>query len=209
MKRRTLWFLALAMLVASWPAVVGASPPPDDRGWWAEYYANPGLFDSPELTRYEEDINYDWGRGAPAPGLPADHFSVRWTRTTYFNAGTYKFCVTVDDGVRVWVDGHLIIDQWKVQGATTYCANKQLSGGDHRVQMAYFENLQHAVAKLDVRGRPTLSSRTSKPARARSHASIPADAPTASTRRLGRTVLRQQRPVRIADAEPHRRRHPL
>jgi hypothetical protein len=148
MKRSVLWFVALALLIASWPAAVGASPPASDPGWWAEYYANPGLYDSPSLTRHENDINYDWGRGAPAPGLPADYFSVRWTRTVHFDTGTYKFCVTVDDGVRVWVDGHLIIDQWKVQGATTYCASKQLSAGPHTVQMAYFDNTEYAVAKL-------------------------------------------------------------
>jgi hypothetical protein len=148
MKRSTLWFVAVALLIASWPALVGASPPADDPGWWAEYYANPGLYDSPALTRYEGNIDYDWGRGAPAPGLPADHFSVRWTRTTHFNTGAYKICVTVDDGVRVWVDGHLIIDQWKVQGATTYCAGQQLSAGDHTLQMAYFENTESALAKL-------------------------------------------------------------
>jgi hypothetical protein len=72
MKRSTLWFVAVALLIASWPAVVGASPPADDPGWWAEYYANPGLYDSPALTRYEGNIDYDWGRSAPAPGLPAD-----------------------------------------------------------------------------------------------------------------------------------------
>ena len=92
--------------------------------------------------------NRHWGRGAPARALPADPFSVRWTRTTHFDAGNYKFCVTVDDGVQVWVDGQLIIDQWKVQGATMYCASKQLSAGEHRVQMAYFENREYAVARL-------------------------------------------------------------
>lgn len=148
MKRSVLWVVTLALLIASWPAVVGASPPNNDPGWWAEYYANPGLNGKPSITRHESHINYDWGRGAPAPGLPADHFSVRWTRTAHFDTGAYKFCATVDDGVRVWVDGHLIIDQWKVQGATTYCASKQLSAGSHRVQMAYFENMEHAVAKL-------------------------------------------------------------
>jgi hypothetical protein len=89
MKRSVLWFVALALLIASWPAVVGASPPADDPGWWAEYYANPGLYDSPSLTRYESNINYDWGRGAPAAGLPADYFSVRWTRSTHFDTGAY------------------------------------------------------------------------------------------------------------------------
>jgi hypothetical protein len=148
MKRSTLWFVCLALLVAVWPSVAGASPPTKDPGWRAEYYANPGLYDKPSLTRYEEDINHDWGRGAPARELPADRFSVRWTRTAHFDAGSYKFCVTVDDGVRLWVDGHLIIDQWKVQGATTYCATEQLLAGEHRVQMAYFENTEYAVAKL-------------------------------------------------------------
>lgn len=148
MKRSVFWFIALTLLVASWPAVAGASPPADDLGWWAEYYANPGLYDGASLTRYESEINYNWGAGAPAPGLPADYFSVRWTRTTHFSANTYTFCVTIDDGARVWVDGHLIIDQWKLQGAATYCASKYLSDGAHVVQMAYFENTGNAVAKL-------------------------------------------------------------
>jgi hypothetical protein len=148
MKRSMLWFVTLALLVASWPAVAGASPPSDDPGWWAEYYSNPGLYDDPALTRYEREINYDWGRGAPAPGLPTDYFSVRWTRTAYFNAGTYEFCVTVDDGARVWIDGQLIIDQWKVQGVSTYCDSEHLSAGNHTLQMAYFENTEYAVARL-------------------------------------------------------------
>jgi hypothetical protein len=148
MKRITIGFVTLALLFASWPVVAGASPPTDDPGWWAEYYANPGLFDGPTLTRVERDIDYNWGRGAPAPRLPADHFSVRWTRSLPFEAAAYTFCVTVDDGVRLWVDGHLIIDQWKVQPATTYCAEERLSAGPHVVQMAYFENTGEAVAKL-------------------------------------------------------------
>jgi hypothetical protein len=148
MKRSTIWFVTLALLLASWPAVAAASPPLQDPGWWAEYYANPGLFDGASLTRRENNIDYDWGNGAPAPGLPADLFSVRWTRTAQFNPDTYTFCVTVDDGVRLWIDGHLIIDQWKVQPPTTYCAKERLSAGAHVVQMAYFENTGQAVAKL-------------------------------------------------------------
>ncbi len=148
MKRSALWFVILTLVMAGLPAMAGASPPAQDPGWWAEYYANPGLYDGASLTRYESSINYDWGTGAPAPGLPADYFSVRWTRTTHFTANTYKFCVTVDDGVRVWVDGQLIIDRWKLQSATTYCASKYLSAGTHVVQMAYFENAGAAVAKL-------------------------------------------------------------
>jgi hypothetical protein len=148
MKRIAMAFIALVLLVASWPAAAGASPPIEDGGWFAEYYANPGLLDGAALTRFEKEIDHNWGGGGPAPGLPADRFSVRWTRTLPFQADALTFCVTVDDGVRLWVDGHLIIDQWKVQPATTYCANERLSAGPHVVQMAYFENTGDAVAKL-------------------------------------------------------------
>jgi hypothetical protein len=154
MKRNALWFVILVLLIASWPATIAASPPhpnpapTTDLGWLAEYYTNPGLHGGPALTRYEADLNNDWGYGSPNYSIPSDYFSARWTRSPYFYAGTFKFCVAVDDGVRVWVDGQLIIDAWIVQSLTTRCASQYLSAGNHTVQMAYFENNGQAVARL-------------------------------------------------------------
>ena len=138
--------LMLLLLLAFSATSVFAGQPPE--GWQAEYYANKDLQGNPAYTQNEAEINYDWGFGAPLPGMPVDCFSVRWTTTTHFDQGSYTFSVTVDDGVRVWVDGDLIIDQWKVQSPTTYSAQKQLSAGKHVVQMAYFENTGSALAKL-------------------------------------------------------------
>ena len=149
MKRSVIWFVAvLALLVASWPAQLLASPASQDFGWLAEYYNNTGLTGSPVLTRYEGSVDYDWGSGSPGPMVPADNFSARWTRSPYFSAGNYTFCITVDDGGRLWVDGTLIIDQWRVQSPSTYCASLWLSAGSHTVQLAYFEATGGAVAKL-------------------------------------------------------------
>jgi hypothetical protein len=160
MKRNALWFVIVVLLIASWPATVAASPPfwpptpptppapTTDLGWFAEYFANPGLYGGPVLTRYEFKLDHDWGYGSPDPSIPPDYFSARWTRNPYFYAGTFTFCMTVDDGGRVWVDGQLIIDAWLVQPATTYCASPYLPAGNHTVQMAYFENNGQALARL-------------------------------------------------------------
>ena len=100
-------------------------------------------------SRCEGAINYDWGSGGPDTGVGTNNFSVRWTGTHDFaEAGDYTFTVTADDGVRVRVDGQLIIDQWKDQGATTYTATVPLTAGEHRVKMKYHEKCGDAVAKL-------------------------------------------------------------
>ena len=53
--------------------------------------------------------------------MPADNFSARWTKSlTVDEAGAYKFTVTGDDGVRLYIDGQKVLDKWIPQGATTY-----------------------------------------------------------------------------------------
>ena len=58
--------------------------------------------------------------------------------------------VTADDGVRLFVDGTLLIDRWVNQSATTYTASVALSSGPHTVVMEYYENAWDAVARLSV-----------------------------------------------------------
>lgn len=116
--------------------------------WWAEYFDNPKLEGNPVRAIREAEIDYDWGKNAPLAGVPADGFSVRWTTKTNFAAGNYTFTAVVDDGVRLWVDGKLLIDAWKMQSATIHAADTNLTAGTHTVQMAYYDNTGDAVAKL-------------------------------------------------------------
>jgi len=88
--------------------------------WKGEYYANPDLGGEPVLVRSDRSLNFDWDAGAPAPSLPADAFSVRWTREREFDPGTYTFRFNVDDGVRFWVGGELVLDEWHQTWAETY-----------------------------------------------------------------------------------------
>ena len=125
------------------------SPPPSSfPDWQGQYFNNQSLSGSPTITRDDLNINFNWGYGSPDPSIPADHFSVRWTRTLNFAGGTWRFTTTTDDGVRLWVDGNLIIDQWHDQPPTSYSADVALAAGLHSVQMEYYENAGGALAQL-------------------------------------------------------------
>ena len=119
-----------------------------DPSWQAAYWNNTTLSGGPVLNRYETAINNDWGLGSPDPAIPADGFSARWTRFVDFEAATYRFTAVTDDGMRVWVDDRLIIDQWREQPATTFSADVALSAGPHYLKVEYFESREFAVAKL-------------------------------------------------------------
>lgn len=117
--------------------------------WRGEYFNNTSLSGQPVLMRNDQAIDFAWGSGSPKPGMVAsDNFSVRWTRNLELAAGNYRFSVTVDDGVRLFVNGHLLIDAWKDQPAHTYSGTIYLPGGQTRVQMEYYERTELATAKL-------------------------------------------------------------
>jgi PKD repeat protein len=116
--------------------------------WRGEYYSNPQLSGDPVLVRNDIAISFDWGTGSPGSGLPVDDFSVRWSRGLSFSAGTYRFYARVDDGVRLWLDGDLVIDQWHDSAPTTYSADVTLTGGWHNLRMEYYERGGGALAQL-------------------------------------------------------------
>lgn len=120
----------------------------DSRAWFGEYFANPSLSGAPTTTRYDQDIHFEWGTGHPAPGLPADNFSVRWTRSFDVPAGRYRVHTRTDDGVRVYVDGSVVIDDWNVHSPVEHDADVDLGAGSHFVKVEYFEGGGGATAQV-------------------------------------------------------------
>lgn len=116
--------------------------------WQATYWNNNALAGDPVLTRSESALSHDWGQGSPAEGINPENFSARWTRLLPLPAGRYRFTVTVDDGVRLWVDDELIINSWRVQSRRTLDAEIELAGGDVPVRVEYFENREQALINL-------------------------------------------------------------
>ena len=92
--------------------------------WKASYFANQTCRGAAAGERCEAAVDYDWGLGGPTGvGVGTDNFSARWVKTQNFTAGTHTFTATADDGVG-YLDGTLVIDQWKDQSATTYTASR-------------------------------------------------------------------------------------
>ncbi len=114
-------------------------PPVVITDWRGEYYSNPNLSGDPTLVRNDIDVNFDWGTGLPAPGLPADNFSVRWTRSLAYQAQVYRVTVQADDGVRVWIDDNLLIDEWHVASGITYTHDLNVAAGSHAIKIEYYE----------------------------------------------------------------------
>jgi hypothetical protein len=81
--------------------------------WRAEYYDNDKLQGAPRVVRNEREIAFNWRSGGPAPQLDNDYFSARFTRQLSLPAGIYRWSVAADDGVRVYIDGQLVIDAWR------------------------------------------------------------------------------------------------
>ncbi len=122
------------------------TPVPSVNKWRGEYYPNRDLVGSPTLVREDADINFDWGSGSPATSLPSDRFSARWSRVQSLPAGTYRFYSLSDDGVRVWLNGELIIDQWHDSSGITYTAERTLGAAAHSFRVEHYENW--GVAKI-------------------------------------------------------------
>lgn len=114
----------------------------------AQYYNNMALTGTPTVTRCEASINYNWGTGSPDPGIGNENFSARWTGRHNFNAGNYVFTIRADDGMRLFLDGTLIIDAWKDQAATQYQVTRTLTAGEHEVKVEHYEKDGDAVAQV-------------------------------------------------------------
>ncbi len=116
------------------------TPSPVAKPWKGQYWDNRLLSGSPKFTRDETLVNFNWGTKGPGGGIGGTNFSARWTRTRYFDAGRYRFNVEVDDGVRVWLDGILIIDEWHDTPPKYYFTDKDVSSGNHTLKIDYYQN---------------------------------------------------------------------
>jgi hypothetical protein len=97
-----------------------------------------------------EGINFDWGSGSPGPGVATNSFSARWTGQIEIPAtGSYRFQTLSDDGVRVYVDGVRIINNWSNHSATRNTSSaRTYTEGRHTITVEYYENTGSAVMKL-------------------------------------------------------------
>ena len=101
--------------------------------------------------RTDPTVNFNWGGGAPASGVTNDYFSVRWTGQVLApTSGTYRFATTSDDGVRLWVNGQLLIDNWTQHAPTinTSPAMTLTAGVRYDIRLEFYERVGGAQIQL-------------------------------------------------------------
>lgn len=129
------------------------------RGLNVEYWdgANFGtLLSGANGTRQEASLNFSWADLKTYEYAPAlqrfSNYSMRFTGSIQPRfSETYTFHATADDGVRVWVNNNLIIDQWLVQSAPVISTGtiSLVAGQAVPIKVEYFRATGPGTLKLE------------------------------------------------------------
>ena len=119
-------------------------------GLRGEYFANPQLEGQPQLVRNDVRLDFGWTLNAPAPGIPFDWYSVRWTGSLLVpRSGVHRIGLVGNDGFRLWLDGKLLIDNWVKRSFRPLLASVAVAPGSrHALKVEYFETTGNARLKL-------------------------------------------------------------
>ncbi|MGE3507817.1 MAG: PA14 domain-containing protein, partial [Vicinamibacterales bacterium] len=140
-------------LSATDDVVVTVNAAATGTGLTGQYYNDTGatFFTTLALTRVDPTINFSWSRGSPGPGVLEDNFSVRWTGQVQAPVtGNVLFRTASDDGVRVWVNGVQIINNWTDHALTnnTSAAIPMVAGTRYDIRVEYYERTSAATIRL-------------------------------------------------------------
>ena len=132
MFRKLIYLTSLVSMLS----LAGSAAAQSGTGLRAEYYlwagASPpsreNAFRDLFVTRIDPQVYCYWNPGfqavhpdglkpdfqiPPPPGLRSDYFAIRWTgELEALTTEAYTFLTGSDDGIRVWLNGVLIIDDW-------------------------------------------------------------------------------------------------
>ena len=131
-----------------------AAEPEAVAGFVGQYFIGSD-FEEFALSRQDAAIDFDWNRGSPAPEIPNDGFSVRWsgTFTAPHSSGnrSYEFVSRTNDGMRVYLNGERVIDDWQGGPERDISYTRSLSAGETvNVTMENFEGTGSAFARLTI-----------------------------------------------------------
>ncbi|MEO1287042.1 MAG: SH3 domain-containing protein [Chloroflexota bacterium] len=172
--------LAFILGTLDTPDVEAQPIPVDDTNWAALYYPNTNFEDPLWLVTYDLGLNLDFGLlpplvpdpqpdpnlttfpilpGTPTatpliiplPGMPADGWSARYSTDTPFDAGIYEFNIVADGGVRMSVNGNVIIDDLGNQGLASFTGVAFLGSGLNELIVDYIDYSGNAIIQLTWR----------------------------------------------------------
>lgn len=118
-------------------------------GLQAVYFDNEN-FTGKQVTRTDAVLNCNWQDKSPVTGIAPDTFSVRWTGSiTPKYSELYTFTATADDGLRLWVNGVRLIDDWNYTPEKRYAKLRLEAGKRYAIRIDYHEGVGWAGLKLE------------------------------------------------------------
>ncbi len=119
--------------------------PREDAAAWK------ALVETPPLDQADLDaLDFSWGGGAPTPKVPADRFATVAETTIDVPAGPYALRTVSDDGIRVLLDGKVVLEDWTWHAPKEVSASVTLSAGPHSLRVEHFEIDGHAALRCSV-----------------------------------------------------------
>ncbi len=106
---------------------------------------------TPVLVQTNATINFNWGTNAPNAVVGSNNFTVRWTGCVQpqYNE-TYNFITTADDGVRLYLNGQLLINDWVDKTNATSQTNSitLVAQQFYNLELDYYEKTNNASVAL-------------------------------------------------------------
>lgn len=139
-----------------------------------EYYDNIVLEGAPRLIRPDSQIDFSWTLDSPGAGIARDWYSVRWNGRITLPRGVRRLGVAGSDGYRLYLDGKLLIDDWRKRSSGVTLADVGGPGDSHELRLEYFETTGNAHVQLvwDEGGRDSTAARIETAALAAKKADI-------------------------------------
>jgi hypothetical protein len=124
--------------------------PNTTTGLKAEYFNNRYLSGAPSFIRTDATVNFNWGSGNPGSPVNSDNFSVKWSgQIQPLYSENYTFKTKSDDGIRLWINGTRIINNWTDHSVTSNTGTINLTAGlKYDIVLEYYENGGDAIAEL-------------------------------------------------------------
>lgn len=119
--------------------------------WRAEFFNNPFLAAPIAGTANYNEINFDWGTGAPLEGVNADNFSAHFYADIYFQqAGTYRFTIDGDDSYQLIIDQQTVLRTFEEQNPVgVRNVDVPLTEGVHQFQLDFREVSGNAFLRFN------------------------------------------------------------
>lgn len=124
--------------------------------WTGLFFPSTDFTGSSQVVSYPSGLSQSWGTGSPTnpntgtvlAGIPADNFSARFSTNTTIETGTYEFIVVADGGVRLTINGEVLINDLSNTGQKQYSVIVTVTTGSYLIILDYIEFTENALIQI-------------------------------------------------------------